>query len=297
MEPDSYMMELIVVFCADPFDPRKPDPAFQREAEAALRLGIPRLVIDHDVLDRSHDAGAATKRIQIGEPVNAVYRGWMLRAEDYRALYDALGAKNVRLVNAPAEYSACHHIPESYPHVTKWMARTVWIEAASANDDTELAKALAPFGSNAVVLKDWVKSQASGYWEEACFIPEASDTTGARRIVNRFVELQGESLTGGLVFRAYVPLAKEAEWRAFVVDGDILGCWPRSKVPNQAPPDDLVSSVARALPSRFATADFARKEDGGWLLLETGDGQVSELPEIADADAFLSSLRQKLAAS
>jgi hypothetical protein len=290
-------MELIVVFCADPFDPRKPDPAFRREAEAAQRLGIPRIVFDHDVLERSHDAATATKRIQMGEPVNAVYRGWMVRAEDYRALYDALSAKNVRLVNTPAEYSACHHIPEIYPHVAKWMAKTVWIKAKNGRDDGSLAAALASFGSNAVVLKDWVKSQASGYWEEACFISDASDTTGARRIVDRFLELQGESLTGGLVFRAYVPLAKEAEWRAFVVDGDILGCWPRSSAESDTPPGALVSSVARALPSRFATADFARKEDGGWLLLETGDGQVSELPEIADADAFLSSLREELAAS
>jgi hypothetical protein len=72
------------------------------------------------------------------------------------------------------------------------------------------------------------------------------------------------------------------EWRTFTLEGRILGCWPRSAGLGEPPPSDLLSEVARALPSPFASVDFARTETGSWLVVETGDGQVSEIPALAD---------------
>jgi hypothetical protein len=37
-------------------------------------------------------------------------------------------------------------------------------------------------------------------WTDACFIPSAADRSAVERVVNRFLELQGEELAGGLVF-------------------------------------------------------------------------------------------------
>lgn len=45
------------------------------------------------------------------------------------------------------------------------------------------------------------------YWNEACFIPRASDRSAVERVVSRFLELQGQELAEGLVFREFVPLA------------------------------------------------------------------------------------------
>lgn len=113
------------------------------------------------------------------------------------------------------------------------------------------------------------------------------------RVVSRFLDLQGDSLTGGLVFREYIPLAvadgQTMEWRAFVLDGEPLGCWPRfAGVAHRPPPDGLLEDVARSLPTRFAAVDFALSETGDWLVVETGDGQVSGFPETAPmSDIFL----------
>ena len=57
------------------------------------------------------------------------------------------------------------------------------------------------------MVKDWVKSQ-SGLWAEACFIPDAADTAAALRVVNRFMELQGADLEGGITLREWVPLVQ-----------------------------------------------------------------------------------------
>jgi hypothetical protein len=140
-----------------------------------------------------------------------------------------------------------------------------------------------------------VKSQAAGYWSEACFIPDVSRLDDAMRVVSRFLELQGDSLAGSLVFREYLPLAPEGdhvrEWRAFVLDNEPLGCWPRfPAVDASPPPDELVSAVANAIPARFATADFAQTQSGRWLVIEVGEGQVSSIPESASVPDIFRSL-------
>ena len=59
------------------------------------------------------------------------------------------------------------------------------------------------FGNSPVVVKDYVKSQKH-YWSEAFFIPSANSRESVERVVNRFIELQGEDLNEVLVFREFV---------------------------------------------------------------------------------------------
>lgn len=289
-----------ILLCADPLAPRSPDPAFHEEAEIADRLGLHRLLIDHDAVERGPDAGTALRRAAAEGSGTAVYRGWMMSAEAYGRVFVALSERVIRLINTPEQYAACHHLPAAHPSVGRWMPQTTWIGRDRIDDDDAMFGTLAPFGGAAVTVKDWVKSQAAGYWSEACFIPDAADRAAVRRVVGRFVELQGDSLIGGLVFRRYIPLAMTGgaaeEWRCFVLDGHVLGCWPRFAAPAgaEAPPPDLLEAIARALPSRFATADVARREDGGWLLMETGDGQVSGFPDDGTAETVLASVAATL---
>ncbi|WP_051249490.1 ATP-grasp domain-containing protein [Inquilinus limosus] len=295
------MPESYVLLCADPLSPRSPDPAFGEEAEIADRLGLRRLLVDHDAVERWPDAGAALQRAPIDGPGLAVYRGWMMSAEAYGRLFTALSKCGVRLLNTPEEYAACHHLPTAHAFVGRWMPQTTWVDRERIGDDAALSRALASFGNAAATVKDWVKSQAAGYWSKACFIPDAADRAAVRRVIGRFVELQGDSLTGGLVFRRYVPLAVATdgaaeEWRCFALDGRILGCWPRftASTTAEAPPPQLLKAIARALPSRFATVDNTRRLDDGWLLVETGDGQVSGIPAGGAAETVLTSVAAAL---
>jgi len=294
------MSEPYIFLCVDPLVPWSPDPAFRDEAEIADRLELRRLLVDHDTVERKPDVTAALRRAAIDGPGRAVYRGWMISAEAYGRLFTALSERGVRLLNTPEQYAACHHLPTAHAFVGGWMPQTAWVDRDRIADDAALSGALAPFGDAAVTVKDWVKSQAAGYWSEACFIPSAADRAAARRVIDRFIELQGDSLTGGLVFRRYVPLATSdgaaEEWRCFVLDGHVVGCWPRfaPSAAAEAPPPGLLQAIARELPSHFATADVARRQDGGWLLMETGDGQVSGFPAGAAAETVLASVAASL---
>jgi hypothetical protein len=72
-----------------------------------------------------------------------------------------------------------------------------------------------PFGSNPIIVKDYVKSRKHE-WDEACFISSASDRSTVERIVSRFIELQNEDICEGLVFRRYIefePLSQHSKSR------------------------------------------------------------------------------------
>jgi hypothetical protein len=275
------MADPLIVLCSDPLNATSPDQAFAAEALAAEQLAFRRLLIDHDALDVQLNLERALRRVKTQEPGKALYRGWMMRAEAYGALYQALDSRGIQLINRPEQYAACHHTPEAYPSIARWAAQTTWVRNEELEDRQVIMSALTPFGSSAIVIKDWVKSQAQGYWDEACFVPDASDRQTVDKIIARFREITG-TLTGGIVFRKFYALSKingeTEEWRAFILDGRVLGSWPRFKGEADPPPIDLLNKIALAVPSRFVSADLARMAEGGWLLVEVGDGQVSSFP-------------------
>jgi hypothetical protein len=294
------------LFCADPLAPREPDAAFATEASAVRELGVPLALVDYERLEGG-DAPAAVRRVPRGLGETAVYRGWMLRPEGYRLLYDALAARGAHLVNDPEAYARAHCLPGWYPALEGHTPRSVWmpLEGDVAMDD-EMAL-LRPFGDAPLVLKDWVKSRKHE-WAEACFIPSASDRGAVERVVRRFLELQGGDLVGGLVFREHVrlvsagrhpksgmPLSREI--RLFFLDGEVVAAfpyWDEVDDDGAMPPLDPLRDLARRVQTRFLTMDVAALERGGWIVLEIGDGQVSGLPDRADRRAFYRELAKRL---
>jgi hypothetical protein len=128
-------------------------------------------------------------------------------------------------------------------------------------------------------------------------------------VVRRFIELQGDDLAEGLVFREFVefePLGTHArsgmpltrEYRLFFADGEpvsVLPYWDEGDYTGAEPPLDEFRAVAAKVPNRFFTMDVARTVDGNWLIVELGDGQVAGLPDHADVDAFYRALLFQLA--
>jgi hypothetical protein len=285
-----------VLFPLDPLRPARVDPAFAAEAEAAEAAGFSVGIVDHDKLDRTVDGRAAIGRTAVARPCRAVYRGWMMSVEAYAALHTALAADGVEMIVRPCDYEACHHAPGALAAMARWMPQTRIAPGERPSRGGSVDTALDLFRSSPVMVKDYVKSQAAGYWSEACYIPDSSARESAWAVVDRFVELQGGSVTGGIVFKEYRPLVRAgsqaAEWRAFSVLGSACGCWPRSPdaAALPAPPHDLVAEAALSAPGPFVSLDFGVEENGRWWLIEIGDGQVSELPEGA-AEAIYRSLR------
>lgn len=127
-------------------------------------------------------------------------------------------------------------------------------------------------------------------------------------MATRFIEVQGDSLVGGLVFREFVqlealtrhsksgmPLTKE--FRVFFLDGRPVVTaeyWDEGEYASVLPPPDLFHDVAARVQSRFFTMDVARRVDGRWIIMELGDAQVSGIPARVEASRFYEALAERL---
>ncbi len=296
---------MLFVLCSDPLEPARPDRSFQAEVAAISKLGLSYVLVDHDALVRGDDAARVVRRVpEQSEPFTAVYRGWMMTPPQYRLLFDALARRNLRLINAPDQYRHCHDLPECYPIIERLTPRSVWLTGDLSIE--RIMKVLTPLGDRPVIIKDFVKSRKHE-WADACFIPSAADRDAVERVVGHFLELQGDDLNEGLVFREFVefrpigvhpksgmPLTEE--YRIFWMDAQPLfwsPYWDEGEHVGAVPPLELFAETAAAIRSRFFSMDLARQIDGAWLIVELGDGQVSGLPRNDDARPFYEALSRR----
>lgn len=295
-----------IIFCQDPMSQSNPDSMYIDEVAAATRAGLSFELIDYEALVEQNNAARAVRNIIAHkEAETAIYRGWMLNVEHYLALYDALRSRGIQLINNGRQYKHTHYLPESLALIEDHTPRTIWMKTDGKNLSYDaVMEQLESFTGRSLILKDFVKSEKH-YWFEACYIPSASDIEAVRRTVQRFLELRGNSLTGGLVFREFVnfvpliehprsqmPLIKE--YRNFFLDGlaiatlrywDIEGYGEADK-----PPANLFADIAQKISSRFFTMDVAQQINGKWMIIELGDGQVAGLPNHIDLDTFYQKL-------
>jgi hypothetical protein len=294
-----------LLFPAHPFERGAIEPDYAAEVGAADGLGLARSLVQVEPLLERADGAAAVRRVAEGAGEPALYRGWMLSPDQYAALHAALTERGLAPVTSPAAYRHTHWLPESYAAIERWTAPSAWLPVTELTVDRAVALART-FGPRPLVVKDYVKSRKHE-WAEACFIPDATDGAGVARVVTRFLELTGPELQGGLVLRVFLelelvgaharsamPLARE--WRVFWCDGApalTAPYWP--EVAGAPPPVAEFAEAAARVASRFFTMDLARRRDGGWVIVELGDGQVAGLPEGAAPAAFLSAVVARLA--
>jgi hypothetical protein len=282
-------MPVTILMCADPLNPRRVDEHFAREAEAVRALGGSVALLDHDVLQRG-DAGLAVHRVP--RDLGTVwYRGWMTTTVQYAALASALGGRKVTMAVPPDGYQKAHELPGWYDTFAGVTPASVWLPMApgAAPDETRLARLVRPLPKGPAIVKDYVKSRKHE-WDEACFVPDVTDTGRLHAVVSRFVELQGDDLAGGVVIREFEPY-ESGEARVWWVDGEPVLVGPHPDTPDRhlRPSTASIAPCVRSLGCRFITTDLARRADGAWRVIEVGDGQVSDLPAGAEpADLYLS---------
>ena len=74
-------------------------------------------------------------------------------------LYNALLEKNIELINNPDEYKFCHYLPENYETIENYTPKTTFKTLTSEFNINEFQQEIDVFGSNPIVIKDYVKSQ------------------------------------------------------------------------------------------------------------------------------------------
>lgn len=277
---------MVLVPC-DVLRPRRVDEHFADEARAAADAGMSVAVVDHDALAAGRDVRRAVARVPEGG--EAVYRGWMLRAERYAAFAEALAERGVTLRTSAAQYRQAHELPGWYPSMTALTPRSVWTVGTARSD---FDRARVELGPGPAVLRDYTKSMKH-HWHEAAYIPDLADADAAWKVAARFAELREDDLVGGFVLRRFERFTG-AEVRTWWVDGTCRLVGPHPDTPDDHPPDDLdltgLAPLMGTLGLPFVTVDLALRSDGVWRVVELGDGQVSDRPATVAPEAVISAL-------
>lgn len=277
---------MLLLVPADPLNPSRADEHFRPEALAAHRAGVEVGLVDHDALERGR-AGEALLRIPKADD-DAVYRGWMLRAEQYAELERVLRERGVRLRTSSEQYRTAHELPGWVAALAAVTPLSVWTDGPDLAAFETCCRAL---GSGPAVLRDFTKS-LKHHWEEASFVPDVADVASARQVAARFLELRGADLTGGLVLRRFERFVS-AEARTWWVDGVCRLVTAHPDTPDDAPPAPDLTAVAprvAGLGLPFVTVDMVQRDDGVWRVVELGDGQVSDRPTSTSPAEFVGAI-------
>lgn len=291
-----------IIYCDSVFDNKTIDSEYEEERKSAINAGFNFSLISFEELT---DGNIITALRFVKEPEKkelGIYRGWMLTPNQYRNLYDGLLNKNIELINSPSEYKLCHYLPDSYEKIESKTPKSNW---TTDLDNDSILKLTKEFGDSPIIVKDFVKSEKHN-WEDACFIPNASDSDKVKSVVNKFIELRGDSLNEGLVFRKFeeleflaehsksgMPLTKE--FRIFFANKKIVKVfdyWDEGEYEETNPELDVFIEIAQSIDSKFFTMDVAKKKKGDWIIMELGDGQVAGLPDNADRKEFYINLKE-----
>jgi hypothetical protein len=293
-----------ILFPNHPLKSRLPDPDYQTEFEAALEAGFECVLYSLEDL-RAGDAAVATRSCaEISPKIELIlHRGWMMSDSIYSELYSALIAKGYRPVTTPEQYAQSHYLPNAYPLLGGLTPESVWVEGKQVDGAWNSYEHM---GRPAAIVKDYVKS-AKHRWNEACFIPAATDKIRFEEIIASFLTDRGDLFEKGIVIRRFHELVKLAddirgqpvheEYRLFMWGGSLLAATPPLR--GDGPFARLAEweAIARRFANRFISMDIARRQDGSWLIIEVGDGGVSGLPNSIGPEMFYRALHAKVKCS
>ncbi|HFI0701130.1 TPA: ATP-grasp domain-containing protein [Streptococcus suis] len=277
-------MKPVILFPSDVFQRNQVDEELQAEYEAAKEYFE---VILFDNL-AWFEEGALKLSKKIDERQTCIYRGWMMKPEDYRNFFGQLSEQGLDLLTHPKEYDTLHLFPKVYPYIKKDTATTLIYPEGQKPEIGEIREHFVEF-----MIKDYVKSVKGS--QIPAQISSAISQEELERLFDIFYHLRGNLFTGGLCLKEILPLKyygdRTNEYRMFCYNHSILSISQNSHQtsPTASPPEDLINRY-KDLPSPFYTLDFAELEDGTWKLLETGDGQVSGLSFNQDYSLFFKNL-------
>lgn len=226
------------------------DPMWQEEMDVARSCGYPVCLFDAE----------QEKLYQQPNPqLPTLYRGWMLSAAEYQNL-----ANMTPLLVSSDMYLASHQATGWYDSISGFTPRSIFVAAADAEVAVESFR------------------QQTG----KCFIKGLTKSFGSKSVIASRPEfdalLQKQDLAAQelLFVREFVELSTQAEQRFFVVRNEAFGA-AETRFP------EMLKLALEALNSRWLyTIDVAYTQTGQPIIIEVGDGQVSDSKEWSVAELY-----------
>lgn len=288
-------MRATILFPGDYFSLNSPYDNFAAEVNAALACsGLDVLLFNYD----DYIGGAP---LRFNKPVGQcaellIYRGWMMKPEQYERLYGDSAGLGFDVLTNPICYEKMHCFPRAGKVFEGQTPRFKVYPAIDGHVDIDADEVNDLFGR--FMVKDYVKSVKGTSFPSYIETPISQEQLD--RLIKKFIELRGELFTGGIVLKEYVNLKRYGkttnEWREFsFLNGIRLALARNSNQPEDCPrppKDYLLTRNTPIVP--FYTVDYAELEDGSWTIVEAGDGGVSGLAAADSATRFYEAMADVL---
>ncbi len=238
-----------------------------------------------------HEALSFLKRQ--GRLSPAVWIGGIPRLDYYDQLYDALLQRNVRLLNDPVHFRRSMYLDESHQHLAELTLETIPVD-----DLTGLERAMAEL-DGPVVIRTAVPRTKGRDWSQC--LAETRDQ--ARELGESLLARPRVPGRPALVVRKWRPLKRTSdgrtrELRVFVFEGTVLemgAYWSEQTASVEdaslAPALVLALEAQRRLDVPYLAVDIGELEDGGFVVIETWDGQCATTRTISKASLWTRLLR------
>ncbi len=277
-----------ILFPSSFFSVTKVDEDLQKEYDAVLATGLFEVALFG--YDKWFNEDKLVIRNVPEEERSAVYRGWMMKPEQYGRFYNLLLERNIRLVTGPEQYRLMHIFPNVYEYVKEDTAKMELYPLHTQIDVEKLKRSFDRF-----MVKDHVKSV------KGTEFPRYFDQNITQEEFDRWMEVfykyRGGLLTGGICIKEFLDLkhygVQTNEYRVFYINHEIATVCRNSGQGNDTAelPKELIAKY-RNLDSPYYTVDFAELEDGTWRIVEAGDGEVSGLSDGQDYEHYFRVLYQ-----
>ena len=184
----------LILFPSSYFQITKVDEDLQKEYDAVMATGL------YDVALFGYDKWFNEDKLVVWDVPDeehlAVYRGWMMKPNQYERFYNELLVRNIRLVTEPEQYRLMHIFPNIYESVKADTAKMQIYPLHSQIDVEELKHHFQRF-----MVKDYVKSV------KGTEFPKYFDKSISQEAFDRWMEVfykyRGDLLTGGSVLRNF----------------------------------------------------------------------------------------------
>lgn len=276
-----------ILFPSDYFNRNKIDAELEQEYEAAIKAGF-------DVMLFDYSSWFESKKIVLNQNVDCdlvLYRGWMMKPELYCEFEKQLKGLGYYLIVDSRSYKRLHEFVNVYPIIRNDTAPMMKFPLHTRMDVEFIKSTIGRF-----MVKDYVKSVKGSDF------PVYFDSTITQAEfdgwMEKFYQYRGDLLTGGICIKKYLDLKKydgyTNEYRAFYYHNELMILMKSSNQSDACckPPIELIHKY-KILDSPFFTLDFAQLEDDSWIIIESGDGQVSGITDSSQTETFYRMLKEK----
>ena len=257
----------------------------REEYAAALDTGLFQVILFNYDEWLAGDRIRMTKQDVITD--NIIYRGWMLKPEEYAELYSQMKVRGISLLVSPSDYTSMHLFPSVYPFIREDTAEMLFFEERSVDLKT-VKEHFSRF-----MVKDSVKSVKGT--EFPVFFDMSVTQKEFDDWMQVFYKYRGDLLTGGICIKEFLDLKrygdKTNEFRVFYANHQLISICRNSLQPDYTnePPMRLIQKYMD-LPSPYYTIDYAELADSTWRIIEAGDGGVSGLSPGQDMKGYFRAL-------